>query len=202
MIGVKKMVEKEDNSKQKIIDTTVEILSNEPLENLTMRRIAKEAKVTLSSINYHFQSKENLIDIAIEKVFTNLVGTWDDVYTNKNGDPITRFRNLFKLGSKFIEAYPRLAKLSLLRDFQNPSIKDNTSMLSAAYLIALKEIYGNERSEQELKIIVHTLISAAQTAILREAVLKETIGFDMKNKDDREFVSDFVFDLIIQKGKG
>jgi hypothetical protein len=78
-------------------------------------------------------------------------------------------------------------------------VKDNTAMLNAAYLIALKDIYGNNYSEQELKLIAHVLISAAQTAMLRDEVLKESTGFDMTNDQDRNFVSDFVFDLIIQK---
>ena len=189
----------EKNAKQKIINTTIKLLRNEPIEKITMRRIAKDADVTLSSINYYFQSKEKLIDIAIERAFTNLVGTWDDVYTNVNGEPISRFRTLFKAGSKFAEHFPQIAKISLLRDLQNPTVNDNTSMLNAAYLIALKDIYGTEYSEQELKLIAHVLISAAQIAILREEVLKEITGFDMADDHDRNFVSDFVFNLVIQK---
>ena len=55
------MSKNEENAKQKIINAAVELLSKEPLEKITMRRIAKESKVTLSSINYYFQTIENLI---------------------------------------------------------------------------------------------------------------------------------------------
>ena len=190
---------KERNAKEKIIATTIDLLQNEEIEEITMRRIANDANVTLSSINYYFQSKENLIDIAIERAFTGAVGTWDEVYTNVNGDPLKRFKTLYKSGSEFVRLYPRLAKISVIRDLLRPTIKDNSSQLISAYTLALKDIFQNKKSEQELKLLAYMLISTTQVAILRMAVLKELIGFDMTLEKDREFVSDFIFDTIIQK---
>jgi AcrR family transcriptional regulator len=190
---------KEKNAKGKIIKTTIDLLRTEPLEKITMRRIAKDAKVTLSSINYYFQSKEKLIDIAIENAFFSVVGTWDDVYTNVSGDPLTKLKKLFISGAKFIETYPRIAKISILRDLTNPTINDNSSQLSFAYLGALKDIYGNEKSEQELLLLAHILISASQMAILKADVLKKTTGYDITKEQERNFVSNFFFDTIIQK---
>ncbi|NHJ47560.1 MAG: TetR/AcrR family transcriptional regulator [Asgard group archaeon] len=190
---------KEKKSKEKIIGTVIELLRTEPIENITMRRIAKDAIVTLSTINYHFQSKDNLIDLAIEKAFTDTVGTWDEVYTNVKGNPITKLRILFKAGAKFIEIFPEIAKTSLIRELQNPSVKDSTTQLNFAYFQALKDIYGNEKSDQDLKLLAHMLISASQIGILRADVLKETIGYDFAKEDDRNYITDFIFDTIIQK---
>ena len=193
------MSTKDKKAKERIVKATIELLSSETIEHLTMRRIAKEANVTLSSINYYYQSKENLIDVAIQSAFFSTTGTWDELYTNVNGDSLTKFKKLYKMGSKFIMAYPQLAKLSLLRDFSKPSITDNSSQLYFAYFEAFKDIYQDEKSDQELKLLIHMLISASQTAILRHEVLQEFTGFDMSKDQDRDFVLDFVFDTIVQK---
>lgn len=59
--------------KEKIIYATIECIEKEGVQNLTNRKIAKEAGVNSAAINYYFGSKEHLIDevkkITLKNIF-------------------------------------------------------------------------------------------------------------------------------------
>ncbi len=196
------MSSEEENTRKRILTATIELLRTQPYEQVTMRTIAKKAEVTLSSINYYFQSKEKLIDKAVKEAFYEFVGTMDDMVSSLDKDPVTNLKNLFKNGAKFIEKYPQLARFLIIRDLLEPSTTDSFSQTVGAYIIFLKKIFGEEKSEPELKILAHIILSAFQVAILRADVFKEDIGYDFANKEQREFVSNFIIDVIIKAKKG
>lgn len=47
--------------KQKIIDATVEVLKEFPVEEVSMRKIAQKASVTTGSIYHHYKNKDELL---------------------------------------------------------------------------------------------------------------------------------------------
>lgn len=59
--------------KQKIIDATVEVLKKYPVEEVSMRKIAKEASVTTGSIYHHYKNKDELLFDVMKQtlLFTN-----------------------------------------------------------------------------------------------------------------------------------
>jgi AcrR family transcriptional regulator len=68
---------KQKNIKQKLIRAAIECIEKRGLQNTTSREIVKRAGANLAAINYHFNSKENLIEIAInqtlEAAFENMI---------------------------------------------------------------------------------------------------------------------------------
>ena len=50
------------DTKQRIMDAAVRIFSRKGFSNTTMRQITTEAAVNLAAVNYHFGTKENLIE--------------------------------------------------------------------------------------------------------------------------------------------
>jgi len=50
-----------EDTKEKIIRKSLEIIGKEGVDAITMRRIATESDVNIASMNYHFGNKENLI---------------------------------------------------------------------------------------------------------------------------------------------
>jgi AcrR family transcriptional regulator len=50
----------------KILDATVKLLFTTAPSELTTRRIAREAQVNIAAINYHFRSKDELVNRAME----------------------------------------------------------------------------------------------------------------------------------------
>jgi AcrR family transcriptional regulator len=62
----KKMEQEDATTREKILESAVKLLFTTPSEELTTRRIAREAGVNIAAINYHFRSKNELIDKAVE----------------------------------------------------------------------------------------------------------------------------------------
>ena len=54
------------NTKDKILEATLNIISDEGFQNVTIRKIAIVAGVNVAAINYHFGSKDNVINEALE----------------------------------------------------------------------------------------------------------------------------------------
>jgi AcrR family transcriptional regulator len=52
-------------TRTKILDATVKLLFGADSQELTTRRIAGEAQVNIAAINYHFRSKDELMDEAV-----------------------------------------------------------------------------------------------------------------------------------------
>ena len=59
------MSPEEESTREKILKAAVGFLFKSGLESFTTRNIAREAGVNTAAINYHFKSKENLIEEAI-----------------------------------------------------------------------------------------------------------------------------------------
>jgi AcrR family transcriptional regulator len=59
------MRQTETTTREKILSATLELLAGSGPEAITTRQIAASAEVNVAAINYHFRSKDNLIDEAV-----------------------------------------------------------------------------------------------------------------------------------------
>ncbi|MED1383984.1 TetR/AcrR family transcriptional regulator, partial [Bacillus mycoides] len=70
------------STKEKILNTTLELIKNEGFERVTIRKIASLSDVNIALVNYHFGSKEKLISEAIKVLLISFQGTFsilDDI---------------------------------------------------------------------------------------------------------------------------
>ena len=60
--------------KDKIINVTIDLIkeANGNIDKITIREIAKRAEIGVGLINYHFQSKKNLVDICVQQIISNV----------------------------------------------------------------------------------------------------------------------------------
>jgi AcrR family transcriptional regulator len=68
-------MKKSSNIKENIIEVTTELIrqSGGDINDITIRMIAEKANVGTGLINYHFQSKENLITLCVQRIIENVV---------------------------------------------------------------------------------------------------------------------------------
>ncbi|HEF1904350.1 MULTISPECIES: TetR/AcrR family transcriptional regulator [Bacillus cereus group] len=64
------------STKEKILNTTLELIKKEGFEKVTIRKIAKLLDVNIALVNYHFGSKEKLISEAIRVLLISFQGTF------------------------------------------------------------------------------------------------------------------------------
>jgi AcrR family transcriptional regulator len=65
------MTPEEKNVREQIISATVELIEEKGLSQVTVRAIAREARVNIAAINYYFGSKEKLLDAALAFTLDN-----------------------------------------------------------------------------------------------------------------------------------
>ncbi len=58
-----------DNSRERILDAAVTIFAQNGFEGARTRDIAALAKVNISTLHYHFQSKDNIYGCVIKKIY-------------------------------------------------------------------------------------------------------------------------------------
>ncbi|MED1664977.1 TetR/AcrR family transcriptional regulator [Brevibacillus laterosporus] len=69
--------EKNQATKEKILETTLELIKKEGFERVTIRKIATKSETNIALINYYFGSKERLISEAVKV----LLNSFQDTFT-------------------------------------------------------------------------------------------------------------------------
>lgn len=192
------MSSEDSDPRERIINATLELLQEEKdAGNITTRRIASRANVGVGLINYHFQTKDKLITLAV-KIFIDKIIEGRQKQrseSNENLDPLTTFQQSVKYAAKFLAANPTVSRLSIMNDLTNPGREDNSIHVTEGYLNMLKEIAG-DKSEPDLRVEVIRLIAAIQVIFLRASVLKEFLGLDFYDDYQRDELIDKLLDTI------
>lgn len=67
------MASHEQNTRNRIIATTIEILDEVTnVDQITVRQIAERANVGIGLVNHHFKTKDNLLIIAIDNIMAKM----------------------------------------------------------------------------------------------------------------------------------
>lgn len=59
-------------TEEKIVLAAMKVFSEHPLDDVSLRMIAKEAGITLSLISYHYKSKENLYQVVLRRILSHV----------------------------------------------------------------------------------------------------------------------------------
>lgn len=167
----KTLTQKGSRIRRRMIDTTARILREQGFRGATVRRIAGEAHVNISSVRYYFGSKEQLIALAMD----TLMGDVESVVSCLDDTRLPAEERL----RRYMRAYIPLARKhpALFKTLSCPSAPaHDTYFLYLPFLYeqcwpkftaAVAETYGlTDREDVELKSL--QLISALEFPILLE----------------------------------
>ena len=194
------MKSKSKNTKQKIIDATLELLRETgSIEEVSVRKIVQKAGIKgVGIINYHFGTKDKLISEAVRYDTNKVIDQWDAIYEKMKIPPVDKLKIMLKGTGDLIDTNPIFGRISMIHDYLNPAVDDNTARSIEKYMMIFREIYGEKKSEEEIWIIAHTILSGAQLAFIRSEVVSKTLGTDFYNKKDRDEFLEKLIDNLIQ----
>ena len=86
---------------------------------ITVRQIAERAGVGTGLINYHFQSKDNLLNEVVSGMMMAEVGSWMAETKDASLDPQTRLRRLLKETARIGMQYPAHLQIMIAHEVQN-----------------------------------------------------------------------------------
>ena len=103
--------------KERIIRATVSLIENSDgfVENITLRAIAQEADIAVGLINYHFGTKQNLIEICVQRS-SHVMETFPIRHSKDGNASENKNRTSHFTGSvfTFLIHHPQIAKISIL----------------------------------------------------------------------------------------
>lgn len=188
-----------DAAKQRLIDVTIKMIceGKKPSE-ITVADITKKAEVGNGMVNYHFQSKDNLIRMAVKKVMscaTKLLA--EKMKPKENLTAHERLIIILKECMDFIAQNSEVAKIAILDNLENNEGESHLLSKEDLYNNCLKEIYKDD--VHKLWVKNYLMASYLNYIFLKAESIKKEIGFDFYNKDERDkSIDNLVNDLIIK----
>lgn len=189
---------KSENIKEKLIYAATELITNSTgnIDSISSRAIAESADTSAALINYHFQTKDNLVNICIQRIISGVVLSFK-VDTNIETDSIARFKVTAKSVVDFMCENEAISRISILGDMDKPNMNDNTTNTMKGFSRGLSEL---DMPDGQKQILVFMLTSVIQSVFLRRNMCEELLQFDFENKLERDLFIDFIIDRLFCEG--
>ena len=185
--------------KEAIINATTELIeqSGGEIKNITARAIADKSGVALGLINYHFESKENLVAICVQRIINKVLMSFaPDKKDYSEPDGLTDKQRLTSFAQQtfdFLFDNYAIIKISILSDFKDYKPMCNSAFTQMGFRFALRE----NIPENKKQLIAFSLVSTMQAAFLSGENSKQITGYNLFEKTERDmFVSDTVSMLM------
>lgn len=187
------------DNKEAIMQAAMTLIEEkgEHLAEITVREICKRAGVGLGLLNYHFGNKEELIEQCIERMVNGTVQRFGDIREKTEG--FTPFEKLEYLGNMtldFLFEHAAVSRISVLTDMQSPKEDDNTCRTYAAFL-PLVAACRPDLDEAEVNRKTLYLITVMQQMFLRNETVSQTLGIDLRKRENRKaFHTQVLHDIL------
>ncbi len=204
-------MEKDENSKQKILNSATKLFANKGFDAVSVREICKEANVNLCMISYYFGGKKELynaiIDDLIEKQ-TQYANTFLDLSCEpKSLSKQEQVDLLFLILDKFVDFfYSNISSdliLLLLKEQQNPEF--NFKSPAFEYLRrVISAVFNLEENSKEVVYQTLFIISQLNSPKIFPAFSLRLLGQDTFNQEDIKIIRDnikFYINLILKEKK-
>ena len=175
--------------KKKIIDSTIKIIQEakgKP-EDITVREICREAGIGLSQINYHFQTKENLIAQCVQMLIGDVIKAYpgdDKAYPNMSSLETLKSRLLRILN--FLYDNPNISRISILTDHQSPQPEDNTHQTITSLIPLVEKTCKEYKINTDPIALTNWMVLTMQGLFLRTLVIKKTFDIDLTSEGGRK----------------
>lgn len=189
----------ESETREAIVAAAIQLIADHrgDAAKVTVRDISAKAGVGIGLVNYHFQSKEKLIEYCVQLIIGRIIEGFPPLYASLEMQPLEKLRYLLKATASYLADNPGMSRLSVSHDIVAASVGDNTEQTTKVYYPVVREVCGNDVAAQEVYMMLHMMISAIQVAFLRCDELKALSGFDYFDKTQRNKFVDRVIDGAI-----
>ena len=99
------------NLKEELINISFDVIKNEGIENLTLKKLSEKTGTSRSAIYRHFKSKEDLVETILLSGFDQFDSIIAPIFCDKKMDLLDRFYKSGRLYIEFAKENPNLYKL-------------------------------------------------------------------------------------------
>lgn len=181
-----------------IVQAALECLEQYGEDGLTVRQIAARAGVNVAAINYHFRSKEKLLEQVFDLASASAFLDIDDWVTAREGEALRSQLEAFLLhyANGSVE-YPNVSRTLLLR-LTNPDqaggvITERLETFLQALTQRFAWLHGKNANNLEVRLQTLEFISVMISLCLMPDVFHRSLKIDVQQADTRaKLVASFV----------
>lgn len=187
------------DTNERILKTAMDIIGKEGHLNVTTREIAQQAQVNVAAINYHFGSKDNLI----EQVEDKFVDDIEKIYAVLHDESLMPKERVWTWADRLmihLLEHPGILFMWAFRVMGSSTRDDGIAGLidySEANLASVIEESGSPQSEIEISFKVTQLISCIISPILIYESGGRSLSTNIKDDKVRGQYIDTVIESIL-----
>lgn len=205
------MTQGAEDVRQRILRSAVELLREaRDAESVSIRAIAEHAGVSVGMANYHFGTKDNLIELAVQTYIGSVIRGRDpdapagaeSAGVQSEESPRQAMKRRLRAAARFVAAHPGISRVSILRDIRQGHPGDNSSDIAEGVYrqlrVARSEAVGADAlNETELRVRSLMQVAAVQHLFMRASVIRETTGLDFYDEEQRDRMMDIIVDTVL-----
>lgn len=189
---------KSEETKNKIIDTTISLIESQDgdVSKITIRKIAEKAGIGVGLINHYFGTKDNLIEVCVQKIIEKVVyhhGSEASYINKQEITSVDQIKGIAKYVMNFLFEHPQISMISILGDLKKPHIKDN----SVGTIYGFASYMPKTRINETNLLKAFELVALMQVAFIKKDILKELCNINLDNKEERDKYIDSLVNVIM-----
>jgi AcrR family transcriptional regulator len=183
-------------TREKIIYATLQLLNDQvDIQDLSVRGIAKLAGVSFSTINYHFQTKDNLIRDSITISVNKVISRWIELNKVLDMDPTKKLRLLINNTGEYYAKHKNV--IVLLNTFYYNQWDSNLYFYIDNALAPLLSEICPEKSRLDIEKAIDLVFRSFPNAFIHFMLHPDKSSFNFFVKEEREaYLSRFVDVLL------
>ncbi|MDG2307030.1 MAG: TetR/AcrR family transcriptional regulator [Candidatus Binatia bacterium] len=190
------------NTKARILQAAQEVFAERGFEGASTREIASRADVNISSLHYHWDSKETLYRAIFAHIYRQLVELVQDEIT-RPGSPAEARAMIDRTMGLIFDAFanePTIPKLLLRRLIEAPDLDDAAaSALSPSWKVFqewARRFSGDEISAQDISFLLLSVQSALLVSMLDSPHVNMMLGGSIQESKRRVRLRRQVISLV------
>ncbi len=175
-------------TKEKIVRVAMDIIAKEGFQKITVRKIAAKAGVNIAAVNYHFGSKDAVINEALRQVTDELKNTFQHLNTI-NEDAETKLTIFINDYSKLMLDYPDIIRNMISQAIYNKPLDQHAEYMGFLHtqgIDLIKQTIRQIRPELDdhcLSLKTLHLMSSLSYHILLGEQISLLMGLDLYDEE-------------------
>lgn len=150
------------------------------ITEINTRAIAEKANVATGLINYHFQSKDNLVTLCVQRIVSRVVNSFAPEEKAYPTDQV-RLTDWASRVFEFLFANPAISRISILGDLAEYGADSNSTHTRLGFMHALRA----DVPEENHALLAFVLTTAMQAAFLSAKTGTPGLGCDFVTPEGR-----------------
>lgn len=183
---------KNDEVKERLISAAVELLQEaKKPEKVTTRQIAERAETNLAMINYYFESKDQLLTMAVGKIIEESANRFQSD-ADMAFSPRQRLQKMLYALCEEVVQYERYTKVYI------PYLMLEDEISAPLYIVPiLREYFDGKKTELECKVIAYEMVSFLQLVFFRSDAFFKYAGANLHDENMIKQLLDMQLNLFL-----